>query len=367
MTGLQGHIVTPSGIVEGTVRFGERIDAVEPGAVPPGSPLIVPGFVDLHCHGGGGGDVMEGGDACRTVARLHARHGTTSLLATTMTSPADEIVGAMEGAARAVARRGAGEARVLGVHLEGPFIDPGKLGAQPPFTIPGDPALFDRLHAIAPIRIMTWAPEADPDGAFLAHCRSRGTVVQLGHSGGGYEAAAEAFARGASGVTHMFNAMSPLHHRAPGVVGAALAHADHAELIPDLLHVHPGAIRAAMRAIPFVYAVTDATAAAGMPDGDYRLGRHAVRKCDNGVRLEDGTLAGSCLTMDQAFRNLVAIGLPAEDAARRTATWPAGRIGASDRGRIEAGAFADLVCLDADLLVRAVFVEGEAIDLADAR
>ena len=116
--------------------------------------------------------------------------------------------------------------------------------------------------------------------------------------------------RGASGFTHLFNAMSPLHHREPGIVGAALAHAEYAELIPDLLHVHPGAIRVALRAIPCLYCVTDSTAAAGMPDGEYKLGSHTVTKCLGGVRLPDGTLAGSTLTMDQALRNLVKIGLP---------------------------------------------------------
>ena len=163
---------------------------------------------------------------------------------------------------------------------------------------------------------------------------ARDVRVQMGHTGCGYETACKCFANGQHGVTHLFNAMSPLQHRAPGAVGAALAHASYAELIPDLLHVHPGAIRVALRAIPNVFAVTDATAASGMPDGDYRLGRQQVRKCDNGVRLADGTLAGSCLTMLQAFRNLVAVGLPIEEASRRTSTIAADYLGLEDRGRI---------------------------------
>jgi N-acetylglucosamine-6-phosphate deacetylase len=159
----------------------------------------------------------------------------------------------------------------------------------------------------------------------------------------------------------MFNAMSPLHHRAPGVSGAALAHAAYAELIPDLLHVHPGAIRVALRAIPGVYAVTDATAASGMPDGDYRLGTQTVRKCGNGVRLADGTLAGSSLTMLQAFRNLVSIGLSLEEASRRTSTVAAAYLGLEDRGRIEPGAVADLVVLGKDLALREVFLRGRKL------
>jgi N-acetylglucosamine-6-phosphate deacetylase len=160
--------------------------------------------------------------------------------------------------------------------------------------------------------------------------------------------------------------MTGLHHREPGMVGAALAHADYAELIPDLLHVHPGAIRGALRAIPHLFCVTDSTAAAGMPDGEYRLGSHVVHKCMGGVRLEDGTLAGSTLTMDQALRNLVAIGLPLQDAVQRLSRYPADYLGLSERGRISTGAWADLVVMDSALNVLDVYVEGEAIGLADA-
>lgn len=169
---------------------------------------------------------------------------------------------------------------------------------------------------------------------------------------------------GATGFAHLFNAMSPLHHREPGMVGAALAHAEFAELIPDLLHVHPGAIRAALRAIPRLYCVTDSTAAAGMPDGDYKLGRHTVHKCLGGVRLSDGTLAGSVLSMDQALRNLVdTLGLDLVDASRRVSTYAADHLGLPDRGRLAPGAWGDLVVLDRDLVVQAVCVEGHAVQL----
>ena len=173
----------------------------------------------------------------------------------------------------------------------------------------------------------------------------------------------KSFENGRHGVTHLFNAMSPLLHRAPGVVGAALAHAQYAELIPDLVHAHPGAVRVALRAIPDIYAVTDATAAAGMPDGDYRLGRRQVRKCNNGVRLADGTLAASSLTMIQAFRNLVAIGLTMEEASRRTSTIAADYLGLADRGRIVLGAIADVLVLDDALELVSVVVRGRQLEI----
>ena len=369
---LSGRIVTETGVVEGTLRFGALIDAIEPG--PADGAIIVPGFIDLHVHGGDGADVMDGADAVRTMARLHVRHGTTSLLATTMTAPPDEVIAALTGIAEAMADAKPDAADILGAHLEGPFISPNKLGAQPPAALGPDLALLRRLLDICPIKVATVAPDMGADApiepalmsAFFRTLTDRGARVQLGHSPCSYETAVDAFAKGATGVTHLFNAMSALHHRSPGLAGAALAHADHGELIPDLMHVHPGAMRVGLRAIPGLYAISDATAATGMPDGDYRLGRHTVRKCDNGVRLADGTLAGSALTMDRAFANLVEIGLDIADAARRTSTIAADYLGLADRGRIAPGRRADLAVFDGDLTLQRVYKEGRPIDVRDA-
>jgi N-acetylglucosamine-6-phosphate deacetylase len=364
ITSIDGQALTPEGLRRARVAIEDgRIRAVEDA---PGAPnrLILPGFIDLHCHGGGGADIMDAGEAARTAARTHARAGTTAFLATTMTAPIEEIERALSAADRIARDPGIGEAAVLGVHLEGPFISRDKLGAQPDFVVEGDLKLAQRLMRLAQIRVVTCAPEADPSGALTRWLCERGVKVQIGHSGCDYETARKGFDTGRQGVTHLFNAMSPLVHRSPGVVGAALAHATFAELIPDLVHVHPGAIRVALRAIPNLFAVTDATAASGMPDGDYRLGRLKVRKCDNGVRLADGTLAGSCLTMIEAFRNLVAIGLSIEEASRRTATIAADYLGLDDRGSIVPGAVADLVVLNDDLELDSVILRGSEIDPA---
>lgn len=361
MSEIAGHILTPQGWRNGILHTdGERIATIEDSRATPDR-IIVPGFIDLHCHGGGGADVMEAGEAVRVVARTHGRAGTTAFLATTMTDSQMAIEAALKAAGEAELAPGPGEAAVLGVHLEGPFISRTRLGAQPDFVKEADVALMERFLALARIRVVTCAPEADPDGALTAFLRARGIRVQIGHSSCDYETASRCLADGRHGVTHMFNAMSPLHHRAPGVAGAALAHAEHAELIPDLLHVHPGAIRVALRAIPGLYAVTDATAASGMADGTYRLGTQTVRKCGNGVRLGDGTLAGSSLTMLQAFRNLVSLGLSLEEASRRTSTIPADYLGLHDRGRLKPGAIADLIVLDSDLAVHSVFIRGREI------
>ena len=367
---LQGHILTPQGWVRGRLQHeqgrivavgGEPVD--ESDVVQSALPRLLPGFVDLHVHGGGGHDTMGGGDSALQMARTHARHGTTSLLATTMTAPRDEIEVALRALSPFVARRPRGAARLLGVHLEGPYINPGKLGAQPDFATTATLQEVLALHALAPLKLITIAPEMPGHLALIVALRQHGFVVQIGHSAGTYEDGVAALEAGASGFTHLFNAMTGLHQRAPGMAGAALAHAARAEIIPDLLHLHPGAIRAALRCIPGLYCVTDATAATGMPDGEYRLGRHNVTKCLGGVRLADGTLAGSTLTMDQALRNLVGLGLTLAEASRRTATLAAEHLGLADRGRLVPGAWADIVRLDRELQLTGVVVEGEAIEL----
>lgn len=368
---LQGTVLTPEGFVEGALHFeGSRITAIEGRPVSEAQArscpaLIIPGFIDLHVHGGGGADTMEASEAVATLARCHARHGTTALLATTMTAPLAEIEAALQALAPYCRQRPSLGAHVLGVHLEGPYLNAQRLGAQPDFARPATLDEILSLHHIAPIRVVTLAPELEPNLALIPSLVAQGIRVQVGHSNASYEQAVQALHAGAAGFTHLFNAMGPFHHRAPGAAGAALAHAQHAEVIPDLLHVHRGALHAALRAIPGLFAVTDATAAAGMPDGTYRLGRQTVMSCMGGVRLADGTLAGSTLTMDRALRNLVEIGLTVQEASARVSRFPAQYLGLQDRGRLAVGACADLVMLDAQSLqVQAVWVEGQALEPA---
>jgi N-acetylglucosamine-6-phosphate deacetylase len=343
---IEGTILTPGGWIAGRLRHGDRVEAVEGRATDrPGPPYILPGFVDTHVHGGGGADMMDGAEAIRTAARLHARHGTTALYPTSVTAPVAETEAFLDALAGIMADPPGDAARILGAHLEGPFLNPGKLGAQPPFAIPPDADLLRAWAARAPVRIVTFAPELEGAGALHDALAALGIRAQLGHSLCDYATARDALARGA-GVTHLFNAMSGMSHRGDGLCGAAFAHAERAEIIPDLIHVEAGAILAARRAIPHLHGVTDATAGAGMPDGSYRLGGLDIVKAGGAMRLPDGTLAGSALTMDQALRNLVAIGLPLDEAARRLSTLPADWLGLSDIGRIAQGGRADIVVAD---------------------
>ena len=375
MSHVIGNILTPSGFVHGSMAFtpegrihsiqGEAIS--EDAARASGLPLVLPGFIDLHVHGAGGRDIMEGGDAAERVSQVHARHGTTSMLATTMTAPIEDLSCAMQSLTTICQQRAARGARVLGVHLEGPYINDNKLGAQPAFARPVQIDELRLLHQLAPIRLITMAPEVPGNMDLIESLCDAGYRVQIGHTMGTYEDGVLAMAKGARGFTHLFNAMTGLHHREPGMVGAALAHAQYAEVIPDLIHVHPGAIRVALRAIPCLYCVSDSTAATGMPDGEYRLGSHKVFKCLGGVRLADGTLAGSTLTLDQALRNLVdTLGLTVLDASKRVSTHAADYLGLSDRGRLATGAWADVVVLDRDLQLQSVYIEGDPVEHTDA-
>ncbi len=260
--------------------------------------------VDLHVHGGGGADCMDGAGAVHQMAAFHYQNGTGALLATTVTAPLEKIEFALEGIAAAMQSKVEGEAKILGVHLEGPFINPNKLGAQPSFALLPDVALVSHLRSIAPIKVVTLAPEMAGAIEMIEFLVSENIRVQVGHSLATFEQTQKAFDAGASSLTHFYNAMSGLHQREAGVVGYGLLSAKYAELIADGQHVGEGAFRVATKSIPNCIVITDAVSAAGMPDGEYRLGENHVFKKDEGVFLSDGTFAGSTLTMNRAIENL---------------------------------------------------------------
>jgi N-acetylglucosamine-6-phosphate deacetylase len=365
-----GSILTPSGWVSGRLSLAKgRIAAIHgklhAHAAAPEPPYIVPGFIDLHVHGGQGGDSMDGEDSLRRMLRYHASHGTVAMAPTTVTAPMERIESALADIASVTGHRARGEATSLGAHIEGPFINPKRLGAQGPFTRDGDASLALAWATRFPIVIATVAPEI-PDGIdvirTLAEHRCR---VQVGHSLASADQVGLAFACGCTGFTHLFNAMSGVNHRDPGVASWALAHAEYAEIICDLNHIHPQAILLARRAIPKLYTVTDSSCAAGMPDGEYRLGELRVFKRGLMVTLEDKvTLASSVITLADALRNLVSIGVPLAEAVAMASTRPAEYLGLADLGRIVPGARASLVALDDKLNVKSVWIEGEAIDVA---
>lgn len=363
---LGGRVLTPDGWRDGCFQVDDaRVGAWRAGGAPTDR-LVLPGFVDLHVHGGGGADVMDGAEGIAATAAFHLRHGTTALCPTTVTRPPEELAAVV---------RAAGElqgdprrARLLGVHLEGPFLSPARLGAQPPFARDPDLALVDLLLGAGPVAVMTLAPELPGALDLVRALRTRGVRASLGHSDCTAAAAREAFAAGAGGVTHLFNAMSGLDHREPGLAAAALeaAEAFH-ELILDGHHVDPALLRIALRALPEssrMVLITDAIRATGLPDGPTELGGQAVHVEAGRATLADGTLAGSVLTLDRALRNAVDAGLRLEDASALLSRNPADAVGRADLGRLAPGAHADAVVLDGDTLDRVAVVRaGVVVDL----
>lgn len=361
---LRGNIVTQDGMVAGTVRFGGCIDEVVPEAGVPDL-FVLPGFIDPHVHGGDGGDAMDGPNGIATLARFHLRHGTTTLLPTTITRPWAEVVEGLRGIAAARQSGVQGGADIVGAHLEGPFISPQRLGAQPPFAISPDPARVAEALTPGIVRVVTLAPELDGATAAIAQFAAAGVRVSLGHSTADFATATAALtavgsAGGVAAGTHLFNAMGGIEGRVPGLAGALLA-CPHAfvELILDLQHVHPGSFRLAHAAVgDRLMLITDAMRGAGTSDGTSELGGQAVTIRDGVARLAGGSLAGSLLTLDAALRHAVAEGVPLPVASRLVSGNAARYLGLADRGVLLPGRRADLVVLDPDLTVQQVWLAG---------
>ena len=326
--------------------------------------ILVPGYVDVHVHGGDGGDFTDGHEeATARVLAFHARHGTTALAATTLSASRSDLHNAVEGIGAAAAGKPSG-AEIVAIHLEGPYISPERAGAQDRASIrPADIHELAALIAQVPrLRwIMTVAPEVHGVRGLIEHFRER-VLFSIGHTAADHATAVAALEWGAAHFTHLYNAMTPLLHREPGVVGAALTSPNAtAELIADGVDVHPAALRVAVRAMPHRIAlVTDAMRACGLPRGTYRLYGYDVEVDETAARLADGTLAGSVLTMAGAVKNMIELaGLPIETVLPLATEVPARIAGVADRkGRIERRYDADLVLIDDRLGVERVWTRG---------
>ena len=333
----------------------------------PGATLA-PAFFDVHIHGAAGHDVMEATpEALDAMGRFLASRGTGSFLATTVTAPLDATLRAVNGLAKLIAKPGReGIARPVGIHLEGPFLSHAKRGVQPAeHLLAPNMATFDRLYEAAEgqVRLMTLAPELPGAVELTAHATERGVRVSVGHSDATAAETRAAIAAGAVSATHTFNAMRALDHREPGILGVVLTEsALYAELICDGIHCAPEMVRLWWRAkgAERGILVTDAMSAAGMPEGEYRLGGFTVQVA-NGRAMARGVLAGSVLTLDRAVENLVAFaGARIADALRTVTVNPAAMIGAVDAGRVAVGMPANLVAVDAAGKLAACVI-GEAV------
>jgi len=373
-----GTIITPLDIYEDADVLIEdgTIIAVGPGVasgeiaeiVDVGGAIVAPGYIDVHVHGSAGHDTMDGTrEAIEGMARFFAAHGVTSFCPTTLTQPAADIMASVRAVYECMENPIEGGAQPLGVHLEGPCIDAKKKGAQPEQHITTAAAIdYRQLFSLGNIKLITLAPEIEGNKALIAFARSQGAAVVVGHSSATYEDLEEAVRHGLNHATHTFNQMEGLHHRKPGTVGGVLLLDEiFAEFIADGIHLHPAIVDMVVRlkGPERAVAITDAISGAGMPDGDYELGGQAIVVKEGAVRLPDGTLAGSALTLDQAVRNIVEFTVaPLPEAIQMATLTPARSIGVADcKGSLEPGKDADIVILDDDLNVLKTMVGGEVV------
>lgn len=372
---VNGKLILPQEILTGqTLLFDTRIRRIAPlkkEQLPAGTECIdakgqyiSPGFINLHIHGIGGSDTMDGTEeALKQMCRMLPATGVTGFLPTTMTETEEKIRTALANIAACIEKHFAG-AEILGVNMEGPFISTAYKGSQEASNI-------QKAHweLVAPyagcIKIITLAPEnlAEP-AAFIRRCRENGILVSLGHSNATYEEAAAAYANGASHITHLFNAMRPFHHREPGLAGAALTLPFICELICDGIHIHPAAIALAVKAKSpdHIVLVTDSLRACLMGDGESELGGHKVYVKGLRATLQDGTLAASVLSMHLGVKNLKEFAhLSLPEAVRAASLNPATELGLRDRGSLAEGKRADLVFFDETFTISRTYVKGACV------
>lgn len=368
---LRGRLLTPRrDVPDGWVLVeGDRVTAIGRGSRAPGveavgdaEHVVTPGLVDLQVNGLAGHDAAEGAEGMVAIAEHLPRTGVTAFCPTVISAPLQRMVAAAAGA-RQAARAGGSRARVLGAHLEGPFLNPARAGAHDPALLL-EPALPHAIEvANARPRLVTLAPELPGAEAAIAELAAAGVTVSAGHSAATHAQAQAAFMAGVGFVTHLFNAMAPWHHREPGLAGAALNDPGvTAGLIADGEHVHPAALELAVRrkGATGVALTADMVSAAGAPPGRYRLGDREVQSDGARATLPDGTLAGGVATMDHVVRTAAALpGVGLQQAVRMATATPAAAIGTPRLGSIARGQPADLVLFDADLRVRLTLIAGE--------
>ena len=347
ITELCGLVAGPDGAeFRGRVSFSDRIEAIEPSA-PGGDDYVVPGFIDLQVNGSHGVDVMAA--SARQISALGrdlAREGTTAFLPTAITSPIDRIVrvhGAIAEAIAAEADNPEPSAAILGMHLEGPFISPARLGVHPGFNLEPRDETLEQILALERLRLITLAPELDGALAAIQRMAARGVAVSIGHSDASLEQARVGVAAGARMFTHLFNAMRPLHHRDPGVAAAAmLPSAALAALIPDGVHVHPEMLRLVYRTrgAEGMLITTDKVALAGADSHlTFTVADKPIRIAEGAARLGGGALAGSVISMLDGARLMVEkVGVPMSHAALMAATNPTRILDLTDRGVLQVGA-----------------------------
>ena len=380
---INGTIITPFQLINGKAIIVEKGKILEikneeeinklmlngTEVIEAKNKFVVPGYINIHVHGGGGSDVMDGNyEAINQIAITHSRFGTTAFLPTTMTMSKDKIIRSLRSICEAV-KKGTAGAEILGIHMEGPYINPEKKGAQKEDDIKKisiEEFLEFNQASGNLIRLVTIAPEMPGAIALIKYLYKQGIVASVGHTNATYVQTQAGIQAGLSHVTHTFDAMRGLHHREPGVVGAALTSPElTVEIIADGIHIHPIVLKilTKIKEGEKIVLITDAMRAAGMPEGVYDLGGQEVTVKKGRARLKDGTLAGSVLTMDKAVKNMVnKVGIQLPKAIQMASFNPARSIGIDDKkGSLEPGKDADIVILNKNLETELTIVAGKIV------
>ncbi|WP_028992128.1 N-acetylglucosamine-6-phosphate deacetylase [Thermoanaerobacter thermocopriae] len=370
-----GEIYTEKGIIyngdvlileDKIVEIGKDLYNVDAEVIDLKGKKIVPGFIDIHIHGGVGHDTMDATYEALNAISIHlAKHGVTSFCPTTMTMDIPYILNALKNINETMKKKTAG-AQILGAYVEGPFISKEHKGAQDEkYIIPPDKVLFDKFLEVSGgnIKVIALAPEKDPDGSFVEHVTKKGVKVSLGHTNATYEEMKNGVEHGATIAVHTYNGMKGLHHREPGALGEVfLDDRIYSEVIVDFIHTHPASVKLLIKikGTNKVILISDAMSACELGDGEYKLGGQKVFVKNGEARLESGSLAGSTLTLDKAVKNITSLGVPLFEACKMASLNPAKAIGVDDRkGSIEVGKDADIVVLNNDLTVYMTIIEGK--------
>ena len=356
---VSGKIINHDSSFIGDLYFSEKINELKINDSDDYNNIIIPGFIDLHCHGGNGFDVMEGSKSIIEMSKYHLMHGTTSIMPTTWTNTLENTISALKGFNEIKNDN----KNILGIHLEGPFINPNKLGAQPNLTEKPSLDFIKKTLEISDVKIITLAPEIDGMQEFINDLVDLNIKIQFGHTLADFSCCEKIMKDHEVGFTHLYNAMSGNDHRSPGVLSAALSKGKYAEIICDNIHVSKEAIKIAKKCIPNLYAITDSINASGLYDGEYSFANNKIKKENNSVKISsNGTLAGSIVTMDQTFKNLISMDFSLEEAVSLTSYNASRYLKINNIGVIDKNYISNFVVLDKNLNLKEVYLNGKKID-----
>ena len=353
---IYGRIVNHDESFFGEITFDKNIQEIKNYEGKKNERIIIPGFVDLHCHGGNGHDTMDGINAIKSMSNFHLSKGTTSLLATTWTNNFENTFKALYDFDKNFKNS---NDNLIGVHLEGPFINSNKLGAQPAMSQEPSIDFVKKIKKIADVRVITIAPEIKNIDLLIEYLIQENIKIQIGHSLADYQCCKNLLDKTDISFTHLYNAMSGNDHRNPGVVTAALLHGEFSEIICDLNHVSPHLIKLASKNIPYLYAITDAISACGSKDGYYKFAGTEIQKENNSVFLKNtSTLAGSVVDMHATFKNLLKIGYNDKKAVAMTSYNASKYLDFKNIGMIKKNYKSNFLVLDKNYEIIDIYLNG---------